>query len=70
MATVRCDACGREEVVDFGDCLANGWPLCHGYTMTLLTDKNNEAEARAAVDRALRVVGDIKHGVEEATGDE
>lgn len=35
-ARVRCEKCGREQTMDGGDCLAHGWPKCHGYTMTLL----------------------------------
>jgi len=35
---VRCHKCGREQTVDGGSCLANGWPTCcGGMTMTLVT---------------------------------
>ena len=33
--TVWCRTCGRSEPIDAADCLAHGWPKCHGYTMTL-----------------------------------
>jgi hypothetical protein len=32
---VWCTVCGRELKVDSAHCLAKGWPMCHGYTMTL-----------------------------------
>ena len=33
---VKCSKCGRELKVSSSNCLANGWPECCGYTMTLL----------------------------------
>jgi hypothetical protein len=32
---VWCRECGRSKEVDPGRCLAMGWPLCCGYTMSL-----------------------------------
>ncbi len=32
---LKCSTCGRESKVDSSECLANGWPKCCGYTMTL-----------------------------------
>ncbi len=36
-STVKCEVCGKTQKVSFGYCLAKGWPLCHGYTMTLIS---------------------------------
>jgi hypothetical protein len=35
MSKVRCTTCGKTKAVDFGACLASGWPKCCGYTMRL-----------------------------------
>lgn len=35
-ARVRCERCEAEQEVDAAKALRDGWPLCHGYTMTLL----------------------------------
>lgn len=35
-AQVQCEKCKRILLVDGAKCLAEGWPQCHGYTMTLL----------------------------------
>lgn len=43
---VRCQTCGREEPVNFGHCLFNGWPKCCGYTMRLVT-------TNADIDKAV-----------------
>lgn len=32
---VWCKKCGRSEKVNSADCLASGWPLCCGETMTI-----------------------------------
>jgi Zn finger protein HypA/HybF involved in hydrogenase expression len=32
---VWCVKCGRELDVNAADCLRNGWPKCHGQTMTI-----------------------------------
>ena len=32
---VWCRTCHREQDVNSDDCLRNGWPECHGYTMTI-----------------------------------
>ncbi len=32
---VWCRTCGFTMSVDSGLCLANGWPKCHGQTMTI-----------------------------------
>jgi len=32
---VQCTVCKRIEDVSSQNCLRNGWPKCHGYTMTL-----------------------------------
>lgn len=32
---VWCRQCGSTQKVDGADCLANGWPMCCGYTMTI-----------------------------------
>jgi hypothetical protein len=34
----RCSVCGREERAGESP-LRNGWPSCHGYTMTLIDTK-------------------------------
>ena len=41
---VWCTVCGRSESVNGADCLRNGGPLCHGYTMTI--DSPEERAAR------------------------
>jgi len=33
---VRCCKCGKEQTVNGAQCLANGWPECHGETMELV----------------------------------
>jgi hypothetical protein len=33
---VRCEVCHREQAVNGGQALRDGWPLCHGATMSLL----------------------------------
>ncbi len=35
-SNVKCETCGKVQMVNGADCLAHGWPECHGYTMTLL----------------------------------
>ena len=32
---VWCRTCRRSQKVDSAYCLANGWPMCCGYTMTI-----------------------------------
>lgn len=32
---VWCTVCNRSAKVDSAQCLAKGWPMCHGKTMTL-----------------------------------
>ncbi len=32
---VWCKTCGNSQKVDSADCMANGWPKCCGYTMTI-----------------------------------
>ena len=32
---VWCRTCGFSMTVDSGDCMAHGWPRCHGETMTI-----------------------------------
>jgi hypothetical protein len=44
----RCSVCGREERTGDNP-LKNGWPMCHGYTMTLI---DNEA-FKAAIDSQM-----------------
>jgi len=39
---VWCLKCGHTEKVDSADCLANGWPECCGYTMTIDNPKERE----------------------------
>ena len=39
---VKCEVCGKTQQVSFGTCLRTGWPLCHGYTMTLITHPTAE----------------------------
>ncbi len=44
----RCSVCGREERA--GDSpLRNGWPMCHGYTMTLIDTERFIASVDAEV---------------------
>ncbi len=41
---LRCTVCGREEPLgSVGNKLANGWPKCHGYTMTWITARQLRA---------------------------
>lgn len=32
---VQCRTCRKIVKVDSASCLRNGWPKCHGFTMTL-----------------------------------
>lgn len=58
MATIRCEVCKREEDVSTSGCLRSGWPVCHGYTMTLITSNKPpidwEAETRKAIGKVPR----------------
>ena len=47
-ALVQCQTCGKEEEVNFGYCLFNGWPKCCGYTMRLV--KHNADIEKAVSD--------------------
>jgi len=35
-AQIRCQACGRLQTVNGSAALADGWPVCHGHTMSLV----------------------------------
>ena len=39
---VWCTICGREEIVDSASCMKNGWPKCHGQTMTIDSPEEQE----------------------------
>jgi len=52
---VKCSKCGKEEQVNFEECLGNGFPKCCGYTMTMIYTKAN-------IERA--VVGTIRNNAE------
>jgi len=54
MALVKCPTCGKEETVDFGYCLANGWPRCCGYTMQLVTSAK-DLDIDGAVSNILKI---------------
>jgi len=42
---LRCTVCGRETPLgSVAHKLANGWPTCHGLTMTWLTQAQLDAE--------------------------
>ena len=44
---LRCTTCGREEpVVGIAEFLQTGWPKCHGYTMTWMTQRLLDEEAQ------------------------
>jgi hypothetical protein len=48
---LRCNSCGAEQPVgDIGGKLRNGWPECHGLTMTWVTRKLLLAEQRDVPD--------------------
>lgn len=51
--TVRCVDCGREQRVNFGVCLAVGWPKCwcNGHTMRL---EHTDADITADTGRVIR----------------
>jgi hypothetical protein len=53
--TVRCAGCRREQRVNFAQCLATGWPTCHGQTMQLASSPSPQAIDRA-VEQALAEV--------------
>lgn len=43
---LRCTVCQREQSVgDIAGNLRDGWPECHGYTMTWITQRLLDAEA-------------------------
>lgn len=48
-STVKCEVCGRTKKVSFAYSLMKGWPLCHGYTMTLISHPTGEM-----IDYAVR----------------
>jgi hypothetical protein len=43
-----CSTCGREERVNFGECLSKGWPKCCGQTMTLQNATKEDIEKGVA----------------------
>ncbi len=43
-----CSTCGREVTVNFGECLAKGWPKCCGQTMTLKNATREDIEKGVA----------------------
>ena len=43
---VWCRHCSNNQKVDSGDCIANGWPKCCGYTMTIDSPKEQAAFAQ------------------------
>lgn len=48
---LRCTVCGRSEPMNnAGPYLAHGWPKCHGYTMTWVTQRLLDAEQEASDD--------------------
>lgn len=51
-ALVRCSTCNDEQRVNFAYCLRNGWPTCHGQTMTLI---DHTADIDKAVNEATAV---------------
>lgn len=53
---VRCSVCKEQELVSFAHCLRNGWPKCHGYTMTMIETKADVGAATTQVLRAQTVV--------------
>jgi len=59
---VKCDTCGREQKVKFGDCLKSGWPECCGFTMALI-------RTRADIDAAVgKIVAPARQIIAAATG--
>jgi hypothetical protein len=47
----RCSVCGREERAGASP-LRNGWPSCHGYTMTLV-------ETQRFIDGIEQAMGEV-----------
>ncbi len=48
--TVWCTVCGRQQQVDaVGAALDDGWPKCHGYTMTLDSPEERAALAKETI---------------------
>lgn len=41
-----CIKCGREESVNAAECLRNGWPECHGQTMTIDSPEERAEQKR------------------------
>lgn len=50
---VWCRTCGSTQKVNVGQALQEGWPKCHGYTMTLDSPK----EQRQYADTGGAVAG-------------
>lgn len=49
---LRCTVCGREQGLgDIGQNLAHGWPKCHNYTMTWVTQRLLDEETALATDQ-------------------
>lgn len=67
--TVRCLTCHRVLNVDFADCLAHGWPKCHGQTMRLL-DSPPDVEIDAAVGGIVRAAKPAPDPRDEGEPDE
>lgn len=53
MATVRCEVCKQEQTVNAGECLSHGWPKCHGYTMTFITERKTVKEIEQGMKEVL-----------------
>ena len=49
-SSVECQKCGAKLRVNFGKCLASGWPTCCGETMYL---KSTQANIEKAVDGSV-----------------
>ena len=54
--TVECLTCGKQQKVNFGECLHSGWPKCHGSTMRLITPAKEidiDGSIRRVIDKGL-----------------
>ena len=56
VTTVRCqcEVCHHTVKVDFAVALHTGWPVCHGWTMTLI-----DSPTASEVDEAVKLVTGI-----------
>lgn len=59
--TVSCNDCGKTETVVIQECLAEGWPRCCGYTMTVAKDEDPKKFNTAADEHVKKQLVPLDH---------